>query len=46
MGRFYDTPLKKGAQATLPRPQQRALPDELGKYITWDTELVGEKVWE
>ena len=26
-------PLKKGTQATTPWPQQRTLPNELGKYI-------------
>ena len=38
--------LKKGNQATLPRHQQRILPDKLGKYITQYAALVGKLVWE
>ena len=43
---FMITPLKKEAQNTLPCPQQRVLPDELDKNITWGAAMVGEKVWD
>ena len=39
-------PLKKGTQSTIPCPQYISLTDELGKYITQDTALVGKLGWE
>ena len=42
--RCYDSPLKKGTRALIPCPQQRTLPDEIGKYATWDAALVGKLV--
>ena len=39
-------PINRGDQSTLPCSQQSTLPDELGKYVAWDANLVARLRWD